>query len=526
VKKDKSKIAFWVFFCAIIIVGLFLRLNIIRNNNLFFTVDQGRDAIFAREILHGHLFLKGPETNIRGIFAGPLSDYLFAIGYLVSGGHPVGAVLTLIAINLAATSVLILWLKKYIGPLKALIVGGALQIFWPFFETTLWGFHPFPLVALAIVLLILLTEFLAGKKNYYFLGLIPIFLAFNSEVAGTISFFIFYLIVGIYGVKKKFISQRKFLLLDILLPLSGAIFFGREFIIQSFLNRSGGTLATSGKSAGVVFSGLNISNMASEFMKIIGSVILPQQFIIGFVLFLVIIFVFVGWLQGQTMQPPRMFVILSFVLTLTSFVFFSSNQGWRSWHTVYLPPLLFVSALLLLMSLPKKFGYIVLAVVIFFQVLHFQKKFVEYQAPNGNPSLLYNQLAVVDWVYSKSPHLGFKVYDYVNTFHDYPYQYLFYWYGLSKYQYLPEEYANYPLSPKEIYVPGYQKYIEPKRSGERVSFLIIESDTNGEDNRDWINKFREYFDLIESSEIGKIKVEKYERKNGAPNDPCIWWKRC
>lgn len=524
-KKDKSKIAFWVFFCAIIIVGLFLRVYIIRNNNLFFTVDQGRDAIFAREILHGHLFLKGPETNIRGIFAGPLLDYLFAIGYLVSGGHSVGAVLTLIAINLAVTSVLILWLKKYIGPLKALIVGGALQIFWPFFETTLWGFHPFPLVALAIVLLILLTEFLAGNKNYYFLGLLPIFLAFNSEVAGAISLFIFYLIVGIYGVKKKLISLRKFLLLDILLPLFGAIFFGREFIIQSFLNRSGGTLATSGKSAGVVFSGLNISNMASEFLKMIGMVILPQETLLG-----VIVFVFLILITRRSLikagKQISIFVILSLVLTLTSFVFFSSNQGWRSWHTVYLPPLLFVSALLLLMSLPKKFGYIVLGFVIFFQVLHFQKKFVEYQAPNGNPSLLYNQLAVVDWVYSKSPHLGFKVYDYVNTFHDYPYQYLFYWYGLSKYQYLPEEYANYPLSPKEIYVPGYQKYIEPKRSGERTTFLIIESDTNGEDNRDWINKFREYFDLIESSEIGKIKVEKYERKNGAPNDPCIWWSQC
>ena len=425
---------FWLCLTLILLFGLISHLFIIRNNNLFFTVDQGRDAVYVREILKNQrLFLKGPETSIRGIFTGPLWYYFVTIGYLLTGGHPAGGVWMLIFLNLTTIAVLVWVIAKKVNQIAALVVGAGLTFFWPFFETSLYSFNPFPTTALAIFLVLILIKFLEGqRRKFYFWAAIPIFLAFNANLASAAALAIFYLLIGFLVLKRKF---------------------------------------------------------------------LPGDF-------------------------SKSFIFLSLVLLLVSFLFFSWNPHYRSWQTAYLPPLLFVSLILMLSSFPKKLGIPLLAILLLANLLNFGRKYQEYTASSNNPSLLYNQLTIVNWIYAQAENQGFRVYNYTDTFYDYPYQYLFYWHGFKKYGYLPDEYANYPLSPKELYVPGVSYYSEPKRSGEKTSFLIIQATTNGETNSNWLEKFRENFNLVSSTQVGEIKVEKYERKHDAPNDPCIWWQRC
>ncbi len=518
----------------IIFVGLFLRLYVVAGDNLFFTVDQGRDAVYVREILtHGRIFLKGPETNIRGIFAGPLGDYFIAVGYLISGGHPFGGVLMMIAINIVLTVLLILWLRKKVGKVKALLAGAALQLYWPFFETSLWGFHPFPLVLLSFILIFLLTRFVTlyhrtstvvQKENsrYYYWAIVPVLVAFNFEVAGAMALFIFYFIVGIYGVRKKLISARLFAVIGILLPSLGTLFLARQFIFGIFSSK-----ATQGASGAQVFSGTNFQTMTVEFAKMMGTLTVPQNLYLGILVLGVIVFFFVKHQTVRTgSDPASRFILLVLFLTLISFLFFSLTLGWRSWQTVYLPPLVFVSVLLMLTQIPKKIGILFFALIMIFQIANFKQKYLEYLKPQGNPSLLYNQLATVDWIYQKSESQGFRAYNYTDTFYDYPYQYLFWWKGLQKYGYLPDEYANFPLSHKALYIPGYEDYSQPARSGLGLKYLVIQSNTNGEDNADWPEKFRFYHDLVDQTKIGDIRIEKYIPKNEAPSDLCIWWGQC
>ena len=106
-------------FC-IILVSFLVKILPIRGNNFFFTVDQGNDAVYIREILENKkLLLLGPETSIRGVFAGPLWYYFLAIGYLLSDGHPYGGVLILIILNLVTSLFLIIWLSERIGKIRS-----------------------------------------------------------------------------------------------------------------------------------------------------------------------------------------------------------------------------------------------------------------------------------------------------------------------------------------------------------------------------------------------------------------------
>src|SRR5260221_13789726 len=103
---------------------------------------------------------------------------------------------------------------------------------------------------------------------------------------------------------------------------------------------------------------------------------------------------------------------------------------------------------------------------------------------------------------------GFNLYTYTNSFYDYSYQYLVSWYGLPKYGFYPCEYSNFPLSIKTLYIPHTENYVEPKLGCDKFRFLIIDSTTNGNENKDWINKFRNQTIFIEKVNIGNTIIEK------------------
>src|SRR5688500_6304605 len=51
------------------------------------------------------------------------------------------------------------------------------------------------------------------------------------------------------------------------------------------------------------------------------------------------------------------------------------------------------------------------------------------QKENGGNSFLRNELAAIDLVYKKADGKNFKVYTYMPSVYDFPYQYLFWWHG-------------------------------------------------------------------------------------------------
>lgn len=468
------------FFAAIIILfGFVTRVYAIHNNNIFFTADEGRDAVYVRQIINYHqVFTKGPESSVRGIYTGPLWYYFIAIGYAIFNGNPSGAVFMLIVLNLAITLVLIYVLKWQVDAKIALITGFGLMVFWPFFNTSLYGFNPFPLVALSIILILLLS------KNKYCLALLPILLAFNTELAGALAFLFFYIFVLSIFLFKRKIDLKKYLIFAFAIPGVGLI-----KILVDYLRQPKNTA-----NAGLhVISGTNFKQMALEFWKMGILLIIPFT---------------IMYLTVKNKNAfVKKFTYLTLGLIFISYLFFSATHGWREWQTSYISPLIFIATILMIWQF-KKFKYFIIGVIFIFQFLIFKNNYLNYLKPSPDRSLLYNQIKVLDWVYTHNENNGFNLYTYTDSFYDYSYQYLISWYAKPKYGFYPCEYANFPLSIKALYIPGSENYVKPQLGCDKFRFLIIDSVTNGNANKNWINDFRNQTLLVTKTQIGNTTIEK------------------
>lgn len=498
---------FKLLFFLILVFALLLRILPARDNNFYFTMDQGNDAVHVREILYHHrILLLGPETGIDGLFAGPLWYYFIALGYVLFAGHPFGAVFMLILLNVGLLGILMLKIAKEVSKGWALLVGASLLTSWGFYDTSRYGFNPFPLVALSFLLIFCLIDFLKGKNKSFILAAIPIGLGFNTEVAGSIALALFYFLIGIWALVKRKMPGKNIALGICVLALFFLPHITTE-LTSGFPQTH--TLLKEMRNPQGVFSDQSFNILTPGVAKLISRSTLQQVPEIGVLIFtIVVLLVFRKWKS----QPKRTnafikyFVALTLVLTLVTWLWFSSNKGWQSWHTVYLPPLIFVSTLLLLFELRKSIAISILAISLVSHIFIFKERYLEYFQPSRDPSILKNELGAIDWVYQKSEGEGFYEYTYLPSVLDYPYQYLLWWQGRKQYGYVPCEYSSYPGAPK-LFVPGSGYYGNPKRECSKLRFLIIEPDKNEFVRNQWLEGVRQGTSLLQKTSVGSIRIE-------------------
>lgn len=505
---------FQLLFLLILVCALIIRLLPARNNNFYFTMDQGNDAVHIREIVNRHkLLLLGPETGIRGLFAGPLWYYFTSIGYLLFAGHPAGSVFMLIVLNVTTTAVLMLILAKKVSPIAALVVGFSLQFFWWFYDASRYGFNPFPLVPLSIILLILLTASWQGKSKYLTAAAIPAGLTFHAEVAASVAIIIFYLLSSLILVITKKIPL-KFLFLGV---LTLSLFFIPHLISELKTNfAQTQTLIRQLQEPQGVAAKTNFVKISEEFMAMVSDSTIPQLPTISPLIFLAIISVYLRLRFIKNSQFVTRFLLLSICLLFISWLFFALTTGWRVWQTVYIQPLLFTSLLLVLTSIItsqktakiiKNAALSLIFIILASQLLFFQKLYIHFLSPANDPGLLTNQLAAIDWIYQNAQGSGFWAYSYVPSVLDWHYQYLFWWHGTKKYGYIPCEYSTFPKTPS-LFVPGYQYYQEPKRDCSNLRYLIIEPDQRQASQDLWLKQTTQDTILLEEASFGNIRVEK------------------
>lgn len=492
-------------FILILLLGLVIRLLPIRNNNFYFTMDQGNDAVHVREILVRHqILLRGTETGIKDFYHGPLWYYFIAPGYALTGGHPFGAVFMLIILNLATVAFLMYKIAQKVNPATAILVGTSLQFFWWFYDASRYGFNPFPLVALSILLILFLIDFKAYPP-----AAVPVGLAFHTETAAAVAFAIFYFLAGTIGVFSKRLMAKTFFLGILIL----ALFFIPRLILEIQTGfQETKVIKREFKEPSGVFHQTSYRLIVSKFQEVITERITPQSTGVGIIVLAIVMTLF------TTTKPKNRFtghfVYLSLALTLISALWFGATSGWQVWHTVYIRPLLFIAVLLMLASiiregshLTKRLGLVLLVVVLVPQFLFFARRYSQFAKPTDDPSLLTNELAAVDWVYGESQNQGFYVYSYLPSVEDYPYQYLFWWRGTQKYGYVPCEYSTVPSVP-DLFVPGQKYYQTPQRQCANWRFLIVEPDARWDLQNAWLDQVREGAILLKEANFGKIRVEK------------------
>lgn len=489
-------------FGTILLVGLLLHLIPMFDNNFYFTMDQGNEAVHAREIWYRHqLVLTGPETSIPGLFNGPFWHWFIAIGYWIFNGHPVGPLILLVFVNLILTAFLMRKISRHVSYWLAITIGLALQFLWPFYDASRYAFSPFALVACVIVFILLLQSFLEREKINFIYAAIPIGLTFHTELANFPPLLFLYLGIGTWGLWKKRLKWE-------------TIAYGIGVILVFFIPHVISEITTNFSqfwsvqrhltSERTVLAASQFIDISQVFIRLVGESVMPQKPYIGAVIFLFVFLFFIKYYSRNVFI--KRFILLSLLLIAISWIWFSSNIGWHPWHTVYVAPLSFVSLLLIFFSLPRKIGMIFISAVLILQFAFFAERYQDTLRPSGDPSLLKNEMQVVDFVYQKAKGEGFYVYTYLPSVYDYPYQYLFWWYGRKKYGYVPCEYSTYPNVP-DLFVPGLEHYQSPKRTCGKKRFLIVEPYESLALQEQWLKGAREGTSLIKEINVGAIKVE-------------------
>jgi len=476
-------------------------------------MDQGNDAVHVREILdRKQILLRGPETGIKGVYHGALWYYYIAIGYLIFDGHPFGSVFMLILLNLALTAIITIKVASRVSKIAAIIVGSSLQFYWWFYDTSRYGFNPFPLAFLSVILIFLLVDFIENKEvrilgkkiNPFVLASIPIGLAFHCESAAAVGFTIFYFLLGLWSLFKKKLNLK--LIFSAIFLIS--LFFIPRLIseIKSDFSQSKVLRRELSEPKGV-FSETRFLLISRKFSTLIARRITPQSTEVGIAILVFTLLLFIRTPNKHSFI--KNFTYFSLFLIIISWIWFGSNKGWQIWHTVYFRPLLFMSVILMLLNIRSKLAYSILVVILISQIIFFKTSYLENFYPSSDASILKNEIDAVDWVYRSSDSKGFHVYSYLPSVYDYPYQYLFWWHGRKEYGYVPCEYSTYPKTP-DLFIPGLKHYQEPKRECTNLRFLIIEPDKNQFLRDKWLEQTRSGTRLVESKDIGSIKIEKRE----------------
>lgn len=490
----------------ILIFTILIRIIPISNNHFYFTIDQGRDALYIKDILQGNLTLLGPITDISNLYHGAGWYYLLTPSYLLFAGHPYGAVFSLILIACCIFFLLLKDLPKIISPRIALITVAILTFILPLYETTRFAFNPYLMAWVGILFLLGLT-FTRAKPNFFLLSSFATGMVLHSELASLVPFLLTYTIASLVFLSKKRIHLVHFsfgwiLVLILFLPHLISELTTNFSQLHAVLNHISGSESV-----------LNVSRVSQikticvRIFSNLGQAIRPQIPVVGGILFVLFLAIYLIRKRGSTSDWVRYFLLL----TLFTIFWYGTNRGFRPWHLIYLPALSMVTFAIAQSVLPQKISLLILSVVFFFQIIHTASSVKLYLQNTTDPGLMQNQLKTIDWIYEQSAGVEFSVYTYVPSVYDYHYQYLFPWYGLKKYGYLPCEYSTNPGVDTVLYVPGLKRLKEPTHSCPKLFFLTLEPAVTQKLRHDWHEEVSVNSNLISKTKVGEIEIEKRER---------------
>lgn len=495
-----------------LLIGLIFRLVLSSDGNFIFNIDNARDMVDVREMveLKKHRLI-GPTTAIEGVFTGPAWYYLLAVPYILTGGDPYGSILMEILLWVVGGYFLLMLVGRYYGLLPLVIVAS----FWVasnyILLATQYAFNPNPTLLLTPLFIYLLIRYLETNKLIFsLLTFVLAGLFFQFEVAVGIFLIPIIFLAIIFSQKHSYFKSKQLYLglIAYLLTLSPLVLF--ELRHNFFMTKS-------------LFEYRSITHRAvdttilgriSSILKSYYDVLLPTSINLKhFLAFILLSYISISmWfiaLKKRKLDVLTLVSILMLVVPLLGSI--PLKVDLMRWHlnSVVVSSLILVG--LVFSVLWRHLGFFgkVLSTILVIAVLVFSSfNIIEYlyakYAGDSNNSLLKNELAAIDYTYQKAEGKNFESYIYIPSIIDYPYQYLYWWYGLKKYGYTPKEYA---------YEPNTFPYINNKEklpSGENpplsgLVFLIKEPDQIGRRHL-WENNFKD-LPLIEKTQIGSIEIE-------------------
>lgn len=495
----------------ILTIGVLFRLALTQNGNFLFNMDSARDFVDVREIVElNKLRLTGPNTAIEGLFSGPFWYYLLAGGYILTDGDPYSAVLIQIILWVVGGfflfKIVSKWSNWLILPIGSLWVASNYIVL-----ANLYSFNPTPVMLLSPLFIFMLINYLdRGKAIYIVLTWILAGIFFNLEMnfgvfIPAIIFFSVILINKYYLFKQKWFWLGFLIFFLTLLPQIIFDVKHQSIMSQAVMRHLSQNF---GNSLDITTRFQIIS--ASFYNTFLPTMMNKQILVLGILLLSVSLLKKISVLRKETnVIVPMLYIFVPFVgylvvpvsvnpwhlggpmvasLVIVGYVIFTLWQRGFLGKSLSLT----VSVILVMSAASNILNYI----------------FIDSKKQNNDPSLFKNEIAAIDYVYRYADGKNFKVYTYLPSIIDYPYQYLIWWYGLKHFGYLPIDYAYAPDKP--VYISNKKHFSETedslkKRQNSNLIFLIKEPNRNYT-RFGWEGEFAK-FKTVKKQKLGLIEIE-------------------
>lgn len=480
-------------FIIIFSLSLILKLLPILNYSFPFTMDQGRDMLEIRSIVVGkNPTLIGPTTSINGVFLGPFWYYFNSIPFIIGQGNP--AVLVYWQIFWFQIAALSLWFVNRKKPLFALCLSSLFMMSPALFYASRysWNANTMPIFTTFFFILLIACLRQPAIVKLAALGILN-GLSFQLEAAFAILLPPFAILLFLV---------RKLKLKNILSYIAGftitllpqIIFeFRNNFLMtNNFLNELTGKTTVLSDKLGP--AELFLNHLFSFHQIFLGVIQVPGLIIYSIVIISVILLLF-KLQQNQLEGYLKDYFIVPILFIPFAFLFYLLYPyPLKGWFIISLAiPLIFIIASFLTQILLQKDTLrlitVLVVLMIMFSTVSTQLKLIPVNGPN-DPSALKNELTAIDWVYQKAENRPFKVYNYIPSVYDYPYQYLFWWHGAEKYNYQPDTVTYLDNVPE--YIPDNLSYFNKRKPANQKDpiFLIVERNQERPERRyAWLGNF-------------------------------------
>lgn len=473
-----------VILITILLVSALIRIAEVWNNNFAFTMDQGRDMVDIRHmVVNLSPRLVGPTTSINGVLLGPFWYYFNLIPFVISGGSPAAIVYWQILWYQLAGLFLYLVFK---GKSRVFaLIAASLFLFMPIgFNTTryFWNANAMPFFTAIYLAFLFYTLNQKTNFNLLILGLLA-GLSFQIEAAFGVLFFPFAFLVLL--INKTKVKQLASLIFGFGVTLIPQILFEirHQFLMTKiFLSEFSGNSGILGEKVGFA------DRLPDRYHSLVGllrdSNYLPENIVFSLYLIAAVFFL-IRWLKNRKFDYIDQVSLISISFLVFCFIFYLIfPQKLKSWYVLGLsvPLVLFLSTFFSRVACARnKLGPIAVSLISLLVVLYTFKghynylKDVTFQ-PSQDPSNLRNQLQNIDFVYQRAGGGAFKAYNYLPSVYDYPYQYLFWWYGTNKYGYQPDTVAYLDNQPE--YIKDNSVFWTKRKTAnvDSPTFLLIETD--------------------------------------------------
>lgn len=426
----------YLFLAIILSLAFFVRVYRV-DQILGFYYDQGRDALVIWDLWHnGKFFLIGPTTGIEGIFRGPWYYWLIAPFYLIGNGNPVWS-----SVFLAFTTVVAVALIYLLGAMVLSRITGLLAAFiasFPFYlvYASRWLSNPTPMFLISMLLVLSMFLVLQGRKWAWVLIGFILGLSMQFGSAAELFYFPAVLVFAVWQ-RDKLPSPKVtlFAFCFLLITFLPQIIFDlrHDGVLSDGIKRFLFTEKSFGGSTAWI-----IETRVPFYFDVFNNKLFLSRHNPGFVLGAILLFVI--FIKRKIIFSNEKFLTLCilFVTPLVGMLFFRGNYGnvYDYYFTGYYLIFILIFSSLLGMIAKEVWGktIIIIFLFVFLQInLTMVIRYINSDPFMSGAIFLGNQKASVDWVYKDAGGQPFNVDVYVPPVVPYAYDYLFLWWGQTRY---------------------------------------------------------------------------------------------